>query len=263
MRSAGYSQFLLEGPNMAIVKKISFGVMPFAKMFRLHGSGGAAVDAVLRLRHKSLGDDYFSEVAVTPDRTAYKISGNGQLNFLHLNEENIVFTKDYFESDASFNFTKVIDEFKTIWSALNGVLHVQDVRRIGIVTELRYEIPKKQPSAWLRKNLLTGWETGKHTDKFSLRFEERSLASDGAVPDPKKADFINSIYSIYDSSIDADHPSEGFVQINVDTQRYFAPVSNSNVGDEVVKLFNKQHLPSQKRIDEKFKALGVINGSKQ
>ena len=245
---------------MAIVRKFTIGVLPFAKTFRMHGLGGAAADAVLRLRGKALPDSYFAEVGVNPEHTAYRLSGEDQLNSLHLTEESISLTKDYYEATVSFDFKKVLDEFRTIWSALDSVLKLTDIRRIGMVAEYRYAVDTKNASVWLRSKLTT-IPTKLATDKFTIRFEEREFAADGGLPDPKKADFINCIYTIYDSAADADHPSLGFIDSDVDVQRYFTPLSNSNVGDEVLKL-HKHLEPAQRRIDEYLKSLGATHAKK-
>lgn len=245
---------------MAIVRKFTIGVSPFAKMFRLHGQGGAVTDAVLRLRSKSLADNFFSEVGVNPERTAYQLSSDDQLNSLQLTDESVAFTKDYYESDSSFDFRKVLDEFRAIWSSVHAELNVQDIRRIGMVAEYRYIVDAKSVSGWLRDKLTT-LKTPRLTEKFQLRFEEREFASDGKAPDPKKGDFINYIYNFYDSALDAQHSSVGYVHVDLDVQRYFAPLLNGSVADEVLKL-HKYFDVAQKQLDEQFKALGATHAKK-
>ncbi|TDP63243.1 hypothetical protein DES47_105247 [Roseateles toxinivorans] len=246
---------------MAIVRKFTIGVQPFAKMFRVYGKGGEVVDAVLRLRTKGLHDDFFSEVVVSNDRTAFRLSSEDQLNSLQLTDENFTFTKDYYEANTSFDFKKVLDEFRLIWSAVNAVLNIQDVRRIGMVAEYRYSAETKSASGWLREKL-TKLETQLLTEKFQLRFEERAPASDGLAPDPKKADFINYIYNFYDASMDASHPSPGSIDVNLDVQRYFAPVINSSVPDEILKL-HKHFEKAEGHLDDKVKAFGAMSHGKK
>jgi uncharacterized protein (TIGR04255 family) len=245
---------------MAIVRKFTIGVAPFAKMFRMPGLAGAAIDAVLRLRSKSLADDYFKEVGANVERSAYRVSNAEQSNLLQLTEDSIVFTKDYYESESSFDFKKVLDEFRTIWAAVNSVLAVQDIRRIGIVAEYRFNVDSKSSSGWLREKFTT-LNTNLHTEKFQLRFEEREFATDGLAPDPKKADFINYIYNFYDSALDTQHSADGYCDVDLDVQRYFAPVLNGNVGDEVLKL-HKHFEAAQRRLDEQLKALGASHAKK-
>jgi hypothetical protein len=245
---------------MAIIKKFTIGVMPFAKMFRVQGLGGVAVDAVLRLRAKSLSDDYFSEVGVNAERTAYKLNSADNLNLLQLTEQTVTFTKDYYESPVSFDFRKVLDEFRLVMGAIQGVVNIQDIRRIGIVAECRYSVEGQSPSGWLRDKLLT-FKSPLLTDKLSLRFEERQLATDGKPPDAKKADFINYIYSYHDSAADGEHPTDGLVQVELDVQRYFAPVFTGNIPDEVLKL-HKHFDSALRRVDDYLKGLGATHGKR-
>lgn len=245
---------------MAIVRKFTIGVQPFAKSFRIHGLGGAATDAALRLRGKTLPDDYFSDVGMNAERTAYRLTSDDQTNSLQLTEESITFTKDYYDAKTAFDFKKVLDEFRVLWSAVDGVLKLVDIRRVGMVAEYRYSVDDKNSSVWLRSKLTT-IPTKSATDKFTMRFEEREFAKDGGIPDPKKADFLNCIYTIYDSISDANHPVAGFVDVDVDAQRYFTPLLNGNVPDEVLKLHKHFEL-SQHRIDEFLMNLGASHGKR-
>jgi hypothetical protein len=245
---------------MPLIRKFTIGVLPFAKMFRVHGLGGAATDAVLKLRGKGLPDNYFEEIGVNAERTAYRLSGSDQINSLHITEESITFTKDYHEAAGSFSFKKTLDDLKLIWPALQSVLFVSDIRRIGMVAEYRYSVPHKHPSVWLRQKLLA-LPSALVTDKFSLRFEERDFARDGIAPDPKKADFINYIYHYYDSAIDASHPEPGFADVNVDVQRYFAPMLTANVMDECAKLY-RHFEAAESRMHESMTKLGATDAKR-
>jgi hypothetical protein len=49
---------------MPLIRKFTIGILPFTKMFRVHGLGGAATDAVLKLRGKGLSDTYFDDVVI-------------------------------------------------------------------------------------------------------------------------------------------------------------------------------------------------------
>jgi hypothetical protein len=244
---------------MTIVRKFTIGVMPFAKMFRMRGIGGAATDAVLKLRSRGLPDEYFAEVGSNPERTAYRMSSADQVNAVALSEEHVAFSKTHYEAGGPFDFKKSLDEFRLVWNALNSVVQVTDIRRIGIVCEYRYVVDGP-PSVWLRRRLTT-LDTSQYTDGFSLRFEERALARDGVAPDPKKADFINTIYNFYDSSKDGEHPVPGFVTASLDVQRYFAPVFNGNVGDEVLKLY-KTLCATEKQFDGRMKSWGAAHAER-
>lgn len=245
---------------MAIVRKFTIGVQPFAKSFRMHGLGGVATDAVLRLRGKALPDDYFSDIGVNSERTAYRLSSEDQTNSLQLTEDSVTLTKDYYDARTSFDFKRVLEEFRVLWTAVDGALKFSDIRRIGMVAEYRYAVDSKNSSVWLRSKL-TSIPTKSATDKFTMRFEEREFAKDGGVPDPKKADFLNCIYTIYDSISDANHPAPGFVDVDVDAQRYFTPLLNGSVADEIIKL-NKHFESSQRKIDEFLMSLGATHAKR-
>lgn len=245
---------------MPSIKKFTVGVSPFAKMFRVHGFGGAATDAVLNLRGKGLPEDFFEEIGSNPERTVYRLTGPDQINALHITEESITFTKDYHDAGGVFNFQKTIEEFKLIWQAIQSVLAMSEIRRIGMVAECRYSVPHDHPSVWLREKLVC-LPSSMATDKFLLRFEEREFARDGIVPDPKKADFINFIYQYYDSALDASHARQGFADINVDVQRYFAPMLKGGVIDECKKL-HPHFERAVSRVDASMKKMGAADATK-
>lgn len=247
---------------MAIVKKITIGVAPFAKMFRIPAMGGQVVDALLGLRAKALPDDFFDEVSSETDRRWFRVSKAGGANSLLIHEDNIAFTKDFYGPGGVFDFDKVLSEFKIIWPVVNKVLGVKDIRRIGIACEYRYQVPGGNPSTWIRDNFTKfPSPSNRVAAKMNIRLEEREMATDGKVPDPLKANFINYIYHYYDSSMDVDHPQEGFVNGLLDVQRYFTPVLNGDVPDEVIKL-RRSFVAAEKSFDGHLKSLGASNGSK-
>jgi hypothetical protein len=248
--------------KMAIVKKITIGIAPFAKMFRIPAMGGAAVDALLALRSKSLSDDFFDEVGVDSDRRWFRVSKAGGANSLMIHEDSVAFTKDYYGPGGTFDFDKVFTEFKLVWSAVNKVLGVRDIRRIGIACEYRYQVPGGNPSSWIRTNFTKfASPQSRATEKMNIRFEERELTTDGKAPDPLKANFTNYIYQYYDSSMDADHPQDGAVNGLLDVQRYFTPVLNGDVTDEILKL-RRSFVAAEKAFDGQLKSLGASNGTK-
>jgi hypothetical protein len=248
---------------MAIVKKFTIGIQPLAKMFRITALGGSIVDAVLKLRTKNLSDDFFDEVYVDAERKIFRITSSGASNVLILREDGITFTKDYYnESGSNFDYSKLLNEFKIIWATINKVTAVYDIRRIGIAGEYRYNIDGDSPSKWLREKLInTSPSANRLTEKFLLNFEERKIIDNGTGPDINKADFINTIYSYYDSANDSQHSEPGFVNTMLDIQRYFSPVLNDSVGDEVQKLY-KHYLQAERVLDSQLKSFGATNGKK-
>ena len=249
---------------MTHVRKITIGIQPIDKIYRVHSLGGAVVDAILGLRLKELPEDYFEEVALAQGaQNGYKISGRKGENVLVFTESQLVFTRDYHESGSHFAFDKVAAEFRAIWTAANSVLQMVNVRRIGIVAECLYAVPHKSVSGWLRSRLLAApfQAEGMHSDRFTLRFEERELAKDGIVPDSKKADFLNAICTIYDNAHDDTHPSPGLLVLSSDTQRYFAPViSGRTVPEELLKL-RKHYEASIGKFEQQLLNLGATHAA--
>lgn len=245
---------------MSNVKKFTIGISPVTKMFRVQSIGGAVVDALIGLRTKALSGEAFTEVGSNTERTAYRVTNASKTANFEIKEETLVFSRDLYDSQVAFDFTKMHQEFQVIWAAANAVVEMKDIRRIGMVAEHRYAPQTNSCSGWLREKL-TSLDSKLVTDKFFLQFEEREYARDGIAPDPKKSDFINYIYHFYDGALDASHPLEGSINANLDVQRYFAPVHNGNVPSEVLKL-HKHFEVAQKRLNEKLKTLGVANGKK-
>ena len=247
---------------MGMVRKFTIGVAPYVKMHRIHGVGGQVIDAVLALRLKALSEDFFEEVLVQSDHNGYRLSGRKGSNVLSFNDQSIAFTRDFYESNDSFEFSKVIEQFRTIWSAFNSIVQITDVRRIGIVSESKYTVPNKAPSTWMRNKLSPIFESDLHAEKFHLRFEDRALAANGLAPDPKKADFLNTICQVYDSELDNEHPVPGFMYTSTDVQRYFTPViPGKNVVDEALKLKKTFDIAS-KKLDDRLQKLGASDAKK-
>lgn len=245
---------------MAVVRKLTIGVQPLFKMFRMNGQAGAVADALLRTRSKNSGAEHFSEIGFNEERTACRVSTEGQTTVIHVSEENIAFVKDYYDGNTSYDFRKVSHEFKAIWTLLSSVLDIRDIRRLGMVAEFRMEVPGNHPSVWLRENLTTS-KSPLYTDKFQLSFSEREFATDGGIPDVKKSDFLNYNYKFYDGALDTDHPSRDHVDADLDVQRYFTPVLNGNVGDELIKL-NRHFEVAQKKLSEFLKVLGATHAKR-
>jgi len=76
---------------------------------------------------------------------------------------------------------------------------------------------------------LTKMKAGGHIDKFQMSFETRHQTGKGGLPDPTKDDFFNVIRQIYDSAMDLDHATRGFVNANLDVQHYYAPALTSEI----------------------------------
>jgi hypothetical protein len=253
-----------ERAKVTHARKITIGVQPIDKVYRVHSLGGAVVDSILGLRLKELPEDYFEEVAVAHGtQNGYRLSGRKGENSLVFTESQLVFTRDHHESSSRLDFDKVASEFRLIWNAANSILQMANVRRIGIVAECLYTVPHKSVSGWLRSRLLSPQLHAEvlHSERFTLRFEERELAKDGIAPDPKKADFHNTICTIYDNAYDDTHPVPGFVVLSVDTQRYFAPVISGKTVPEEMQKLRRQFELSLAKFDQQLVTLGATHAA--
>lgn len=246
---------------MAIIKRFSIGIQPLVRMFRVASLSGVLADSVLAARDSGrLGDDlYYESVGVSLPLTMR----NDKLgHVLAVSADNVVVTWDYFKSGKSFDFNKVLTEFRAVWSAVNAVLKMRDLRRVGIVTEHRFVPESGHPSKELMSTLtkLDRWDPEGYKDRFRLRWESRAIAQDGTIPNREKADFINQIAEIYDSAVDTDNPQDGAFNVNLDIQRYYAPAVNNDVVDEVLKLYNKTYVSASDKLLRALDNLGVTRG---
>jgi hypothetical protein len=212
---------------------------------------------VLSLRgEKPIDDEYYTEVTRTNEPFAIQLKNEERGNILTVDLSNITFTKDFYDSGKQFDIEDVLKEFRAIWKQVNEVLHVKEVRRIGIVLEHQIEVGENSASAALLTKLTSIASSG-HVAKFMLHFEERSRTTKGGVPDLNKDDFINVIRDYYDSERDSDHPKEGHINVNLDVQRYYSPLLNGNVFDEVA-VFRKQLAFEQDRLEKDLKQRGLL-----
>jgi len=83
------------------------------------------------------------------------------------------------------------------------------------------------------------------------------MTGKSGLPDIAKDAFINVIHHFYDSELDTDHPNPRHINANLDVQKYFSPLYNGNLFDEVAplyKLFQKE----QTALDDHIKERGLI-----
>lgn len=241
---------------MEKVRKFAIGVRPASKMFRLTSVAGLVIDTVLSARgSKTLDEEYYSTVETTNEYSAFRLQNNKLGNSLHVDVSNVLFSKNTYECDANLAVEKVLDEFSEIWSLINKILKINDIRRIGIVGEHQIHIEKENPNKTLMTSLMS-FPAPQYPSKFHLKYEERRTTKEGIAPDILKSDFININYEYYDSELDADHPAIGSLNANLDVQRYFSPLLTSNVSDEVKKL-HKIFSEEKKKFDAQLKERGM------
>lgn len=239
-------------------KQIVIGIQPATRMFRLSSLGGQVIDAILEKRDSSkiLEPDYYDNVSSSVNGSGFALTGEGNGNVLQLLQDNIVFKKSFYNSNKHFNFEKALEEFREVWKVINKIIAVKNIRRIGIAGESRFS--SKEPSLELLKNV-TKLTTKDYCDRFNLHYERMRLAKDGTIPDRKKSDFINVITDLYDSAIDTENPEDGCININVDVQRFYAPLTSADVADEALKLYNQEYKKAMDEAQNTMVALGLLD----
>jgi uncharacterized protein (TIGR04255 family) len=219
---------------MAKILKASIGIMFTERIFRLSTQAGVLIDDLLTLRGKKLDIDSFESVSRDPLSNNLRLFNEDSGIYLSINLDSITFTYDLYDLDSHFNFDDFITKFKAIWETFDARIDAPDIRRIGFVTEQRFNV--KNGSSRLLVDKLTTLNSEGFPAKFNLAFEDRKNVGHGGLLDPTKDDFINIIRSFYDSSIDTEHPEEGAINANLDIQRYFTPALKKAPFDEIKKL---------------------------
>lgn len=228
---------------MASMKRFVIGVRPAYRMFRVSSLGGLIADTILAARGKNgISPDYFRTIGKDDKGNAIRLSNDDLGNFLHLDIENVVFTKET-QDDDFIDVEHALIEFKTLWKIIDGLLKVTHIRRLGMVATYQSYSIEKSPSLELIK-ALTNISAGPYPRKFYLRYEDRLPTLEGLAPDIDASDFINVIYTYYDSetsresSEEAPNPTEaGSINADIDVQRYYHPYLSSLTAREIDKAY--------------------------
>lgn len=179
-----------------------------------------------------------------------------QGKFLSVDMDQFVFTKDYYETERSFDLEKSISEFRSIWKSANEVLKMKDIRRIGIVAEHQVSVTQGTSGKTLIAAFTKIRPLG-HPAKVQLRYEDRALTREGAIPNINTNAFFNVIYDIYDSELDVNHPLVDHINANIDFQKYYSPLFNGNVSDEV-KVLKTEFLKKRNSFEADLKERGIV-----
>ena len=248
---------------MAKLLKVVIGVKPAKRMFRVTSLSGEVLDALIEsVGEKHLPDDYYTQATRSSDGSYIRLADADDINILSVDTENIIFTKDHYDKDIRINFDDAQKEFQQVWDACQSVLKVRNIRRIGIVGEFRIDPIESNPSLSLLSKL-TRFERQGHVAKFSMQFETRHLTTnDKGLPDVKASDFWNCIETYYDSELDADHSNGNQITAMLDVQRYFTPLLNGNVPEEVRKL-RKRFEDITHQMKDRLEKLGLMNGAEK
>ena len=185
-------------------------------------------------KSKSFQRDYFGALRTNDARDSVTLVSEDPGNSLTVNIQDVIFTKDSYETGRPVNLEKAAKEFAELWGVVDSILHVKAIRRIGIVGETRIE-DVDSPSLLLLQSLTT-LQNPNHSAKFRLHYEERLPTLEGLAPDIESDDFKNIIYSFYDSSLDSVHAEDNAVSFTLDFQRYYTPPISRDILKQVEKL---------------------------
>ena len=219
---------------MAKISKATVGILFSERMFRLSSLSGVLTDDLLALRGKTIAPDSFETIGRDVHNFNLRLYNEAAGSYLNISVESITYTRDLYDSEAHFDFDAFLDDFKAIWDAFDARLKVPGIKRIGFVTEQRFQAGNN--SNKLLVDSLTTLKTNGFPAKFHLSFEDRKNVGVGGLPDPTKDDFLNIIRTYYDSLIDVEHPEADSINANLDIQRYYSPIIKAKPFDEIIKL---------------------------
>lgn len=240
---------------MLQIKKLTIGVQPSDKMFRVQSSWGEVVDAINSSRaRKPLSPDYFSGVSVSPRKDQFALKNEELGNLFALSAESVVFQKSTYGKSVGVNVDKFMDEFIFIWALVQKRLSITGIRRVGIVAEHRVS-GLQDPSGFLAERLVR-FKTGPRSAKFNLSFEVRSGVGGRPFAEGDAA-FLNKIHTMYDSSLDSEAPEDGAVNFNLDVQRYYAPLIERGEVDEF-KILRRTFEGAWREYQSELKDLGLV-----
>jgi len=216
---------------MTAVKKLTLGLLPEIKVFRMTSIWGLLVDALIDARGRQISDTYFTQIAEPSNNFGIlTLTNDKDGNSLQIDKHQVIFTKSAYPN-GHVKLDETFAEFKSIWNIIQGVAKLGGIRRIGIVAEHRFE-PTKNNNTELVASL-TRLAPPQFPAHFSLHYENRILAKAGEAFDVNKSAFINLIYDFYDSSVDTSFPAEGKINANIDYQKYYTPSLDRKITEEM------------------------------
>lgn len=246
-----------------MTKKIVIGIRPAGKMFRISSVWGLIADKLLSERgsNKLYSNNFFDRVKHPKSiGEGFGLSNKELGHHLVIQETDILFFKDTLWNDKSLSTSKVFEEFNYLWKLINPILKVDEIRRIGVISEHRMYPTKQRPSEFIQERI-TKTTTNNFLKNTLLHYEESRLIDGGSKPDLDKDDCINVIKDIYDSGRDEVSDNKA-VNYNIDVQRYFGPpVDDLKKGLKITETIFREE---KKKFKNELIALEVLdNGQKK
>ena len=239
--------------------RFTIGIQLNKKLFRLPSIGGIVVDEILSgmVTNKLLGVGYYTQVS-TPSTGGgeYSVSliDDEKKHSLSILPNQFIFKKSSQSNQASVSVDSAIEEFKAIWQIANKVVNFPEVRRIGMVGEFRRSEKTDGKGCIELVDALTKFQSPLSSSRFHLTFEDRELASGGAIADANFDDFINTIYSFYIGSMD-ETPTSDAIHSNIDVQKYYNPAKIDPIKE--LQKVKSIYIEKKKDFKEQVKSLGL------
>jgi hypothetical protein len=216
--------------SMIAVRKLTLGLQPENKAFRVSSLAGQIVDTVLEARGKEIPDTYYTQFGETGKADTISLLGEKGCNLLLVDRQNVAFTKSAYPN-GHINLDETISEFTKIWSIIQKVVKLKGIRRVGLVAEHRFDAAKNNNIELLKT--LTQFPHRNYPANFSLHYESRIPAKPADSLDTVKGAYSNLIYDFYDSALDTTAPEEGKINANLDYQKYYSPSLESRIVEEI------------------------------
>ena len=236
---------------MLPISKLTAGVRVARLMMRVTSKWGEGFDALGGLSDSPLEISVFTNPSSASFSDQYRAEFPTDRLQLLIGVSDIVLQTT---GSASVKPEKFMERFEQLWTTINRHLQVTDIRRLGLVAEYRRN--QQESSAHLVRNL-TRMPTEGFPAKFLLNFERRLPTITGARPDPKSSDFVNLIYQIYDSVRD-ETPEEGAFNANLDVQRYYDPLLQEGVPEQLRALYRKHFEDHWRKFQKTLEDLSVL-----
>lgn len=237
---------------MSAIRKITFGIRPENKAFRIDSMWGLIVDSILDARGKDISETYFNQIAETSKQGVISLLNEKEGNILSIDRQNVTFTKNAYPDDR-IDLDKTFLEFMKLWGVIQKVVKFNRIRRIGIVVEHRFDSLNNNKDLISK---LTVFPIPTQAAAFNLHFESRAPKIGNELFDAKKSGFVNKIYDFYDSELDVAFPTEGKINANFDFQKYYEPPLTNKINDEIELHFYafKKELAN---FEEQIESLGI------
>lgn len=221
---------------MLKIYKISAGFRFSQSAFRVGTLHGMLTDEILSLVSQKpfLDHKYFDSILLQKERNGLMLRNENKGHQLNITTDDFIFTHDRYDPDQHLSLEKFFSHFEAIWRKVDKTLSIPAIRRIGIVAEHRIE-NTKFPSSKLISSI-TKMKPTQFAGKFICNFEKRIPVANSVNLDVSNDEFLNLIYSFYDSEMDSQTPASNAVNANLDVQKYYGPTIESGFITELGKV---------------------------